>query len=88
MPFSEEALKWAHGRGLRITQHNERFMEIRVPQICMNYRSDGKCSIHKDKPSVCAEFPMNMVDFWEQHGMDPAVSLSNGCGFKYVKDAS
>jgi hypothetical protein len=59
-------------------------MELRIHQICLNHRSDGTCALNGDqKPLACKEYPLNMIEFWERHGMNPALSLSDNCGFKY-----
>ena len=83
IPATPDALEWAKARGIQRVQSNENFIELRFPQLCINYQSDGKCSIQREKPHACEKFPRNMLEFWEKHGMNPMQSLGPQCGFTY-----
>ena len=85
IPTTSDALEWSRARGIQIVQSNEQWTELRMPQACLNYQSDGKCTLQdKGKPQACKEYPKNMIEYWERHGMDPVLSLTEHCGFKYV----
>jgi len=81
-----EIIKWAKARNINIMQSNGHSVELSIPQICLNYRSDGKCNIHENKPAICKDYPHPMLPFWEKCGMNPAISLGAHCGFKYKSE--
>jgi len=81
------AMEWAQARGIQVTQVNDQFMEMRLPQVCKNLKEDGTCGLQDSKPTTCVAYPFSMINFWENRGFDPVECLGPQCGFKYEKEA-